>query len=70
MPKTFIEKCICGEELISKINNYVADWHNSDNKQLLSEYLGMTDDEFFQFIKSENNLVNIIESRKNNIKGK
>ena len=43
----FIDDVIDGKTKLDEIDDYVEKWHNSDSHCSVSEYLGMTEEEFF-----------------------
>ena len=56
----FIEKCVQNNASAMEIDNYIAEWHDSNSNLTIYEYLGMTESEYAQFVKDENNLNAII----------
>lgn len=46
---------------------YVEKWHNSDSHCSVSEYLGMTEEEYFLWTEDNSNLKYIVLAHKNNI---
>lgn len=61
----FIEKCVSGTCSVNEIDDYIEYWHNNDTGNTLSEFLGMSDDEFNLYTKYGNDCLNsIIEKRK------
>lgn len=62
--KPFIELCLDGEKSIDEIDDFVDEWHDSDNKQSLSEFLGMTNDEYALWIEKPEILSDLIHARK------
>ena len=68
--KTFIEKCVDGEETPDNVDDYVDLWHGSICETLgipiLYEYLGMTREEYGIWIKNADYINEIIKERKSN----
>jgi hypothetical protein len=51
MEKTFIDKCVDGEALPSDIDDYIDKWHHKDNKKPVYEFLGMSWEEYREWVK-------------------
>lgn len=64
--KTFVEAYLAGEASIGDIDNWVDYWHTHETGHALHEFLGMTHDEYEQWLKSGENAVlqSILEARK------
>lgn len=60
----FIIDCINGDALMSDINDYIDNWHESDSSLPLHEFLGMSNKEYTLFIEDENYLGSIITAHK------
>ena len=43
---TYVDKVLAGEAKPLEIDNYIKEWHNSDSRFLLYEYLGLTKEEY------------------------
>jgi hypothetical protein len=63
----FIENCINGDALSFEIDNYIDEWHKSDSKLKIYEYLGMTKLEYELFVEDESYLGVIINSHIENV---
>ncbi|MFF2531283.1 hypothetical protein ACFVS2_20485 [Brevibacillus sp. NPDC058079] len=63
-PKTFIEKCVSGEETVDRIDDYVEVWHTAGDevKLELPEYLGISDDDYEKYLKDSNYIYQIVVS--------
>lgn len=61
---TFIKKCILGTASHTEIDNYIDEWHESDSKLELHEFLGMNTNEYITFVKDADSLVSIINSKR------
>jgi hypothetical protein len=61
-PKTFIEKCVSGEESVDAIDEYIEMWHNSGDEvtRSLAEYLGMSQEDYFKWVKDGNYIYQIV----------
>lgn len=62
----FIEDCLNGNALMSEIDDYIDNWHESDSKLSISDFLGMTKKEYALFLEDESYLATIITAHKNN----
>ena len=51
--KTFREQFLNGECSIDKIDDFIDDWHDGDSTLPLSEYLGLTEKEYFSFVEKD-----------------
>lgn len=60
----FITDCINGNALISDINQYIDNWHESASELSIYDFLGMTKEEYIMFVKDESYLNNIISKHK------
>jgi len=66
MKRTFIEACINDPDLMDTdiINDYVEEWHSSiENNTSLYEYLGMTKQEYSEWVIHPEVLRQIVEKR-------
>ncbi len=61
---TFIDCCLAGEALVTDIDDFVDAWHESNDSRPLSEYLGMTREEYELWAPSPELLKPIIHARK------
>lgn len=64
----FVELCLRGEVSVSEIEDFIDLWHDSNDKQTLPEFLGMTDSEYALWVEQPDSLDAIIFARKNNVK--
>lgn len=60
----FLSKCLRGEADISEVDVYIARWHNSKSKQKLHEYLGLTWEEYLDFVAHASALKDILSQRR------
>lgn len=65
--KTFIDLCLLGQRFIDEIDDFVEEWHDSDSKQSLSEFLGMTKEEYSLWVEKPGILSYIIHARKHRV---
>ncbi len=62
--KTFIQLLVEGNEDPDRFDDYVEKWHtSSDTYRPLSNYLGMTEDEYAGFIEGTTTLQDIVRKR-------
>ena len=63
--KSFIDSCLTGDALLDDIEDYIEYWHENDSDLELNEFLGMTPDEYAEWIKTGEDMVlrDIIEAR-------
>jgi hypothetical protein len=50
--KTFLEKCLEGTASPDEIDDYVEEWYDSDSPLELDEYLGMTIQEYCDWLEN------------------
>lgn len=55
--KNFINDCLYGETDIEDIDEYVEAWHQGKSNIELSDYLGMTQDEYEVWIKEDDSVL-------------
>ncbi|MCW7469597.1 hypothetical protein [Leptospira kanakyensis] len=65
--KTFIDLCLAGERFIDEIDDFIDEWHDSESEQSLSEFLGMTKDEYALWVEKPGILSYIIHARKHRV---
>jgi hypothetical protein len=63
----FLDLCIAGRVLLDDIDDYIDQWHDSDDDNELSQYLGMTAEEYEIWVHSPETLHLIIASRLNKV---
>lgn len=63
----FIEDCINGDALMSEIDDYIDNWHESESELPLYRYLGMTDKEYSLFVEDESLLAFIITAHRDKV---
>ncbi|EJY0885080.1 hypothetical protein OE987_003736 [Vibrio cholerae] len=63
----FIELCVQGHVLPDDIDDFVDEWHDSDSEVSLSEYLGMSSDEYESWMHAPDTLDSIITARIQNV---
>lgn len=60
----FIELCLAGKAYAQEIDDYVQQWHESEESKSLQEYLGFTDSEYAEWLKDDACLTRILFERK------
>jgi hypothetical protein len=67
---TFLDLAAAGKAHLAEIDDYVADWHDShadpadDLGEPLSEYLGMTEDQYSHWVEHPEALQSIVDSHR------
>lgn len=62
---TFIEKCCAGKAGPEDVHDHVQAWHAGDGADAeLYEYLGMTKQEYFDWVADHENLKGIVQNYK------
>ncbi|PCH66973.1 MAG: hypothetical protein COC06_12000 [Bacteroidales bacterium] len=64
---SFISDCLNGDAFLSEIDDYIDQWHDSDTKLLLHEFLGMTRKEYALFVEDEEFLATIVTAHKEHL---
>lgn len=65
MEKTFKQRYLDGECGIDSIDDCIEAWHNSEDDGIsLPEYLGLTDEEYYLFVDSEDEFKNHLDHLK------
>jgi hypothetical protein len=62
--KTFIELCLEGAADLSDIDDYIEEWHMSNDDTSIYEYIGMKKAEYVMWVKNPQSLRFILFSRK------
>ena len=57
---TFIQKCVKGLAKVDEVDDYVEEWHFGHFDISLSEFLGMTDEEYGRWMVNGSILSDII----------
>jgi len=60
----FIDRCINGDALMSEIDDYIDQWHESDSDLPLYDYLGMSKKEYALYLEDHAHLASIITAHK------
>ncbi|MBY7869258.1 hypothetical protein KW409_20360 [Vibrio fluvialis] len=63
----FIDLCMQGHALPDDIDDFVDEWHDSNSEVSLSEYLGMSSDEYESWVHAPDTLHSIITARITNV---
>jgi hypothetical protein len=64
---SFVEKVLAGEVLDTEIDDFVEQWHQSEVKQSLAEFLGFTEEEYALWVEQPESLRSILFCRMNEI---
>lgn len=64
MPNTFIDQCLTGEASIDDIDYFVNTWHSGSSIGELSDFLGMTKEEYASWVEHPETLDHILSTRK------
>lgn len=59
----FMEACLEGDALLEEIDDYIDEWHESDSKEELHDYLGMTFEEYGIWVENGSMLKTIFYAR-------
>ena len=62
----FITDCLTGDALLEEIDDYVDNWHDSQSKLSLQDFLGMTNCEYGSWVANPNCLPRIVIARRYN----
>ena len=62
----FIEGCLAGSSGPGEIDEYIDKWHEGESELTLHTYLGMSWDEYAQWLKTPDALTTIIAARRKN----
>jgi hypothetical protein len=63
MPRNFMEKYLAGEVEAEDIDDFVDEWHEEEHTASLAEFLGLSDDEYWRWVKDANALPDIRAER-------
>lgn len=63
----FIQSCLEGNSFLDEVDDFVEEWHKSDSKLQLHEYLGMTQEEYSFWLTNQDMLALIIAARRNGV---
>lgn len=61
---TFIEACLAGRTDPSQIDDWIETWHTQQTEAELHEYLGLSIDEYGQWLKTPACLTELIEAKR------
>ncbi len=62
--ETFVTLCLNGRATIHDVDDFVDRWHGSESHQPLSEFLGLTQDEYARWITNPSVMPAILFSRR------
>ena len=60
---SFMKMCLSGEALPDEIDDFVDRWHESDGDLSIHEFLGMTREEYLDWVKDPDVLARILDAR-------
>jgi len=60
----FISDCINGDALLSEIDDYVDQWHESNSEFEIHEYLGMSIKEYALYVEDDSYLAIIVTAKR------
>ncbi len=58
--ETFVQFVLSGQRLAEEIDEFIADWHESEDRRSLAQSLGFTDDEYALWVEQPATLELII----------
>ena len=61
--ETFLSRCLRGDLSIEDIDDCIFQWHQSDANCEIFEFLGMTKEEYFSWVKNPEIIKDILRSR-------
>ena len=61
---TFVELCLTGEASDRDIDDFVNRWHEGNDPKELSEFLGMTEEEYDLWVEQPESLRHILYARR------
>jgi len=62
----FIDACIQGDALLEEVDEFVEQWHESDSKRELHEFLGMTATEYSLWVVDPDILPFVVIAHRSN----
>jgi len=63
-PRTFLGQCVAGTRNPDDVDDRIDRWHDGDSKAELHEHLGMTQEEYANFVLAHDALPHIVEIRR------
>jgi hypothetical protein len=60
----FIEQCLSRQSSLEDIDDFIDQWHENPGNQSLHEFLGMTRDEYANWVADSSALPAIVKARK------
>jgi hypothetical protein len=60
---TFLDLCVRGKAGPDEIDDFIDRWHEAPEGRELHEYLGMTEEEYGNWLRQPDALANIIKAR-------
>jgi hypothetical protein len=63
MTKTFIEQYLAGEAEADDIDDFIEEWHEGESAASLVEFLGLSEEEYWRWVRNANVLPEIRAER-------
>jgi hypothetical protein len=60
---SFLQRCLAGETAPDAIDDAVEAWHEGGDERDLPAYLGMTEDEYWRWVRNPDELTAILAER-------
>lgn len=67
MSSTFVDACLSGTALLSDVDDWIDQWHESDTSLSLDSYLGFAEDEGSLFAERPEALRFIVSARRQGV---
>jgi hypothetical protein len=67
--RTFMDRYLAGEVEAEDIDDFVEAWHTGEHPASLAGFLGMSDDEYWRWVKDANVLPDIRTERDSHARG-
>ena len=64
---TFVNLCLSGEAFAHEIDDFVDAWHDGNDPRTLSDFLGMTDEEYAIWVERPETLREILNARQQSL---
>jgi len=63
--KSFIELILSGKTSVEKIDDFIDEWHENPSELSLSQFLGLTEEEYAVWVRDPSALPGIVDARLN-----
>ena len=64
---TFVNLCLSGEAFANEIDDFVDAWHDGNDPRTMSDFLGMTDEEYAIWVERPETLREILNARQQSL---